>query len=63
MPARYKSKQETGRKSPLHPSALTLNGLTPGRTIVQFNRRLGVMGTYVVQDYPRIHDMLEVAGS
>lgn len=42
----------TGQKSPLHPSALTINGLTPGRTIVKFNRHLGVRETYVVMERP-----------
>lgn len=42
-------------KSPLHPSALTLNALTEGRTILRFNRHDGVQGSFVVMERPCVH--------
>jgi hypothetical protein len=45
-----------GKKSPLHPSALAINGLTPGRTIVKFNRHIGTMGTFVILEYPCVRN-------
>jgi hypothetical protein len=44
----------TGQKSPLHPSALTINGLTVGRTILRFNRHHGEQGLFIVMERPRV---------
>lgn len=45
----------TAQKNAGHASALTINGLTPGRQIVVCNMHMagGVMSTYTVMDYPR----------
>ena len=40
------------QKSPLHPSALTINDLNPGRTVVRFNRHNGILGTHIVLERP-----------
>jgi hypothetical protein len=42
------------KKTHLHASSLTLNGLTPGRTIVWVNRELGILGVYVILEYPKL---------
>jgi hypothetical protein len=39
-------------KSPLHPSALSLNDIQPGRRIIRFNRNHGVMGEMVIVSKP-----------
>lgn len=52
MPKRRKSRQETGVQSRLHESALTINGITPQRTVVKYNRYTGDSRTYVVLGYP-----------
>ena len=41
-------------KSPLHPSALRLNDLTPGRRILEFNREFGIIRELVILGYPYV---------
>lgn len=48
----------TGQKSPLHSSALTINGLNPGRTIVRFNRYGGTGRAFVVMERPVVRSVI-----
>lgn len=41
-------------KSPLHPSALRIKDLTPGRRIIRFNQRFGILGEYFVKAKPYV---------
>jgi len=50
----------TGQKSPLHPSALTINHLNPGRRIIKFSMFDGEVGAYEVCEHPVVReDMFE----
>ncbi len=44
----------TRTKSPLHPSALSLNDIQPGRRIIRFNRLLGIMLEAVIVSKPYV---------
>jgi len=41
-------------KSPLHPSALSLTDITPGRRIILFNKEYGIMEEAIVISTPRV---------
>lgn len=41
-------------KNPLHPSALRINDLNPGRRIILFNVNLGDLGEFIVVHLPEV---------
>ena len=41
------------QRNPLHPQALTLDDIVPGRHVIRFNVMLGILGEYEVLEAPR----------